>query len=144
VKGNKSSSNHQIGQDPRGPIMRARYRRANREGKFQFHVNFCGYGMMNLEMSGKVGRRIGCGSRGELVREMLLQLHEREMQPAVLIRSAHNAEETNAAVLQTNNIKQKNKLHGLSPRANYTDRATAACRRSDCQLLRIKSATWSA
>jgi hypothetical protein len=27
-----------------------------------------------------------------------------------------------------------NKLHGLSPRANYTDRATAACRRSDCQL----------
>jgi hypothetical protein len=31
-------------------------------------------------------------------------------------------------------IKKKNKLHGLSPRANYTDRATAACRRSDCQL----------
>jgi hypothetical protein len=28
----------------------------------------------------------------------------------------------------------KKKLHGLSPRANYTDRATAACRRSDCQL----------
>jgi hypothetical protein len=26
------------------------------------------------------------------------------------------------------------KLHGLSSRANYTDRATAACRRSDCQL----------
>jgi hypothetical protein len=25
-------------------------------------------------------------------------------------------------------------LHGLSPRANYTNRATAACRRSDCQL----------
>jgi hypothetical protein len=23
------------------------------------------------------------------------------------------------------------KLHGLSPRANYTDRATAACRRND-------------
>jgi hypothetical protein len=40
--------------------------------------------------------------------------------------------------------KQTNKLHGLSPRANYTDRATAACRRSDCQLLRIESATWSA
>jgi hypothetical protein len=30
------------------------------------------------------------------------------------------------------------KLRGLSPRASYTDRATAACRRSDCQLLRIK------
>jgi hypothetical protein len=27
------------------------------------------------------------------------------------------------------------KLHGLSPRANYTDRATAACQRSDYQLL---------
>jgi hypothetical protein len=40
--------------------------------------------------------------------------------------------------------KQTNKLHGLSPRANYTDPATAACRRSDCQLLRIKGATWSA
>jgi hypothetical protein len=25
-------------------------------------------------------------------------------------------------------------LHGLSPRENYTERATAACRRSDCQL----------
>jgi hypothetical protein len=25
------------------------------------------------------------------------------------------------------------KLHGLSPRANYTDRATAACRRSASQ-----------
>jgi hypothetical protein len=28
---------------------------------------------------------------------------------------------------------KKTKLHCLSPRANYTDRATAACRRSDCQ-----------
>jgi hypothetical protein len=37
-----------------------------------------------------------------------------------------------------------NKLHGLSPRANYSYRATAACRRSDCQLLRIEGATWSA
>jgi hypothetical protein len=35
----------------------------------------------------------------------------------------------------------KTKLHGLSPRANYTDRATAACRPSDCQLLRIEGAT---
>jgi hypothetical protein len=39
---------------------------------------------------------------------------------------------------------KKTKLHGLNPRANYTDRATAACRRSDCQLLRIEGATWSA
>jgi hypothetical protein len=35
-------------------------------------------------------------------------------------------------------------LHDLSPRANYTDRATTACRRNDCQLLRIEGATWSA
>jgi hypothetical protein len=42
------------------------------------------------------------------------------------------------------NSNPKTKLHDLSPRANYTDRATAACRRSDCQLLRIESATWSA
>jgi hypothetical protein len=28
----------------------------------------------------------------------------------------------------------KTKLYGLSPRANYTDRATDAYRRSDCQL----------
>jgi hypothetical protein len=38
----------------------------------------------------------------------------------------------------------KKKLHGLSPRANYTDRAIAACRRNDCKLLRIEGATWSA
>jgi hypothetical protein len=36
------------------------------------------------------------------------------------------------------------KLHGLSLRANYTDRETAACRQSDCQLLRIGGATWLA
>jgi hypothetical protein len=43
-------------------------------------------------------------------------------------------------VSEQNNEKNKNKtkLHGLSPLANYTDRETAACRRSDCQLLRIE------
>jgi hypothetical protein len=41
-------------------------------------------------------------------------------------------------------LKKTNKLHGLIPRTNYTERATAACRRNDCQLLRIKGATWSA
>jgi hypothetical protein len=30
------------------------------------------------------------------------------------------------------NTLKTTKLHGLSPQANYTDRATAACRRSDC------------
>jgi hypothetical protein len=32
-----------------------------------------------------------------------------------------------AAVCEVH-LKTKTKLHGLSPRANYTDRATAACR----------------
>jgi hypothetical protein len=41
-------------------------------------------------------------------------------------------------------VLKKTKLHGLSPRANYTDRATAACHRSDCQLVRIEGAMWSA
>jgi hypothetical protein len=38
----------------------------------------------------------------------------------------------------------KKKLHGLSPRANLTDRATAACRRSNWKRLRIEGATWLA
>jgi hypothetical protein len=38
----------------------------------------------------------------------------------------------------------KKKLSGLSPQANYTNRATAACQRSWCQLLQIGGATWSA
>jgi hypothetical protein len=46
-------------------------------------------------------------------------------------------------ILLVSNLTLK-KLHGLSPRANYTDRATAACRRSNCQLLRIEGVTWSA
>jgi hypothetical protein len=33
----------------------------------------------------------------------------------------------------------KTKLRGLSPRGNYTERATAACRRSFCLFLRIES-----
>jgi hypothetical protein len=35
--------------------------------------------------------------------------------------------------LRTEEIIRK-KLHGLSPQANYTNRATAACQRSQCQL----------
>jgi hypothetical protein len=50
---------------------------------------------------------------------------------------------TLTCINQYSTKKQTNKLHGLSPRANYTDRATAACLRSDCQLLRIEGATWS-
>jgi hypothetical protein len=37
-----------------------------------------------------------------------------------------------------NEVETKKKLHRLIPRANYTDRATAACRRSNFQLLRIR------
>jgi hypothetical protein len=46
--------------------------------------------------------------------------------------------------LDQNQTKTKTKLHGLSLRANYTDQTTAACRRSNCQLVRIEGATWSA
>jgi hypothetical protein len=35
-------------------------------------------------------------------------------------------------ILTINYVNKR--LHGLSPRANYTDRATAACRRSDWQI----------
>jgi hypothetical protein len=41
-------------------------------------------------------------------------------------------------------LSDKKKILGLNPLANYTDRATAACRRSDRQLLRMEGATWSA
>jgi hypothetical protein len=36
-----------------------------------------------------------------------------------------------------------NELRGFSPQANYTDRATAACLRSSCQLLRTEGVVWS-
>jgi hypothetical protein len=46
---------------------------------------------------------------------------------------------SSASIINTDLQKQKkNKLRGLSPRANYTDRTTAACRRSYCHLLRIE------
>jgi hypothetical protein len=55
----------------------------------------------------------------------------------------HSASNNYAAAYPQTKLHKK-KLHGLSPRANYTDRATAASRRSDCQLVRIEGATWSA
>jgi hypothetical protein len=39
-----------------------------------------------------------------------------------------------------NFLKTKTILRSLSPRANYTDQETAACRRSQCQRLRIEGA----
>jgi hypothetical protein len=40
-------------------------------------------------------------------------------------------------------INLKAKLCGFSPQANYTDQATAACRRNCWQLLRIEGVAWS-
>jgi hypothetical protein len=52
--------------------------------------------------------------------------------------------ETPVKFYQITRHQQQNKLRGLSPRANYTYRATTAFRRSYCQRLRIEGATWSA
>jgi hypothetical protein len=41
-------------------------------------------------------------------------------------------------------LHSETKLRGFSPQANYTDRATAACRRRWGQLLRIEGVAWSA
>jgi hypothetical protein len=50
----------------------------------------------------------------------------------------HKNEQEESIKVSSENQQGKKKLHGPSPRANYTGRATAACRRSNCQLLRIK------
>jgi hypothetical protein len=39
---------------------------------------------------------------------------------------------------------KKTKLRGLNPQANYTGQATAACRWSKCQFLRVEGVSWSA
>jgi hypothetical protein len=65
--------------------------------------------------------------------------HTEAAQPMVSSLSTQTDQPSNRMKLHFLSKKQKtNKLHGLSPRANYTDRATAASRRSGCQLLRIK------
>jgi hypothetical protein len=63
-----------------------------------------------------------------------------EIQPSIKQELQNDGERSSVVELR----KPRKKLHGLSPRANYTDRATSACRRNDCQLLRIEGATWSA
>jgi hypothetical protein len=40
--------------------------------------------------------------------------------------------------------KTKTEFRGRSPQTKYTDRATSACRRSWCQLMRIEGVAWSA
>jgi hypothetical protein len=47
----------------------------------------------------------------------------------LLLQAPNNAKEIFSPVNKTQLLKKK-KLHGLSPRANYTDRAAAAGRRS--------------
>jgi hypothetical protein len=39
--------------------------------------------------------------------------------------------------------KKKNKLRCRSPQVNYTDRATAACWRSECQPFQVEGVVWS-
>jgi hypothetical protein len=46
-------------------------------------------------------------------------------------------------VQKHNKLKLKSKPRGRSPQANYTDRATATCRRSR-QPLRVEGVAWSA
>jgi hypothetical protein len=46
-------------------------------------------------------------------------------------------------IKQRKSLKLKNSV-AFSQQANYTDRATAVCRRSYCQLLRIEGVAWSA
>jgi hypothetical protein len=72
-------------------------------------------------------------TQGLLVTNLLINLHNTRDRMHNPIKKIVNAD-----------LVYKKKLHGLSPRANYTDRATAVCRKGDCQLLLIEGSTWSA
>jgi hypothetical protein len=50
----------------------------------------------------------------------------------------HNIQDTELLQPDTYWTLYIEKLRGFSPRANYIDRATAACRRNKCQFLRIE------
>jgi hypothetical protein len=63
---------------------------------------------------------------------------------SVNVRCCLNSESCLAQYNELGYLFAQNKLRGLSPQANYTDRATAACRRSSCQLLRTEGVVWSA
>jgi hypothetical protein len=61
-----------------------------------------------------------------------------------LIDLAKNRDLWRAILYKVINLKKKlTKLSDRSPQANYTDRATAACRRS-CQSMRVDGVAWSA
>jgi hypothetical protein len=69
----------------------------------------------------------------------------------LVCKSTSHSENYSPDAFQYNNVKtfiklklNKTKLRGSSPRANYTDRATAACRRSKCQLMGMEGVSWSA
>jgi hypothetical protein len=56
------------------------------------------------------------------------------------------AYQTTLQHISENRATKNYKLHGLSPRANYTDRPTAACRRSDsadrgCHVVNVTDPT---
>jgi hypothetical protein len=64
-------------------------------------------------------------SNSTQVASSLLREHRGTVRAKEMLRDLrhHNPE-------KRNRLKTKTNLHGLSPRANYTDRATATCRRS--------------
>jgi hypothetical protein len=79
-----------------------------------------------------------------LLRLGLLSFRLSDQSPIVCIYHLPKRSTCPANLILLDLKKLKTKLHGLNPRANYTDRATAAFRRSDCQIVRIEDATWSA
>jgi hypothetical protein len=78
---------------------------------------------------------------------LLLPAHSHQAQFCnkleIIFREVSLSCEDTAATKNEDGFYQK-KIRGLSPRANYTDGATVACRRSYCQRLPIEGAKWSA
>jgi hypothetical protein len=58
-------------------------------------------------------------------------------------RFEHAPRKSLKRLAQETKLKKKLNSVAFSPQANYTDRATAACWRSYCQLLRIEDVAWS-
>jgi hypothetical protein len=84
-----------------------------------------------------VNHQVPCALERILAQDTEKHCRRREILPWQLCNTQGNV--TRVALT----MKKKNS-RVLSPRANYTDRATAACQRSDCQRLRIEDATLSA
>jgi hypothetical protein len=69
-----------------------------------------------------------------------------------LFMNVYYSDELRHLISSNNNVliylvpkaKTKTKLRGFGPRANYTDRATAACWQSSANFLRIKGVMRSA